>query len=131
MAISLISFAKADIHTAWSALNEVRNKSKNIKALKGIAAYHAQQAIEKIIKSQIYRVAPHVSPQKIFTHKIYVLCSIATGYGISVPKEIIKNAYMYTDWETGSRYDLHFSVRVDSVEKALRLAQDWIKSIER
>lgn len=23
-------------------------------------------------------------------HKIYVLCNIATGYGISVPKEIIK-----------------------------------------
>lgn len=47
MAISLISYAKADIHTAWSALNEAKNMCKNKKALKGIAAYHAQQAIEK------------------------------------------------------------------------------------
>lgn len=45
MAISLLSYAKADIHTAWSALHEVHNKSNNLKALKGIAAYHAQQAI--------------------------------------------------------------------------------------
>lgn len=130
MAISLISYAKADKHTAWSALNEVRNKGNNIKAIKGIAAYHAQQAIEKTIKSETYRVAPNINPRKLYTHKIYDLCSTKTGYGISVPKEIAKNAGMYTDWETGGRYDLHFSVRADSVEKALRLAQNWIKDMK-
>lgn len=55
MKISLISFAKADIRTSWSALEAVRNKEGNEKATKGIAAYHAQQAIEKIIKAEIYR----------------------------------------------------------------------------
>lgn len=81
--------------------------------------------------SEIYRVDPSINPHKLYSHKIYDLCTIAIGYGISVPKEILKNANMYTDWETGGRYDLHFSVRMDSVEKALRLAQDWIISIER
>lgn len=29
---------------------------------------------------------------------------------------------MYSDWEAAGRYDLHFSVKMDSIEKALRLA---------
>lgn len=51
--------------------------------------------------------------------------------GIKIPKDIIINAQMYTDWEAAGRYDLHFSVRVDSVEKAIRLAQDWIDDLKR
>lgn len=131
MSISLLSYVKADIHTAWSALNEIDHNGKNIKALKGIAAYHAQQAIEKMIKSEIYRVAPEVNPRKLYTHKIYDLCSIASEYGIMVPKGIVKNAGMYTDWETGGRYDLHFSVRKDSIKTALNAAEDWLKCLGR
>ena len=78
MAISLISYAKADIRTSYSALNEVRAKEGNEKAMKGIAAYHAQQAIEIIIKSEIYRVNPQISPRKVYTHKIYDLCAVAS-----------------------------------------------------
>ena len=50
-----------------------------------IAAYHAQQAIEKILKSEIYKVAPDISPRKMYTHKIYDLYAIAESYGIKVP----------------------------------------------
>lgn len=124
MAISLIAYAKADIRAAHSALGSIRAKEGNEKATKGIAAYHAQQAIEKIIKSEIYRVAPDISPRKMYTHKIYDLCSIAESNGIK------EKSYMYSDWEAAGRYDLHFSVRVDSVEKALRLAESWLKELE-
>ena len=54
------------------------------------------------------------------------MCEIAENNGVKVPKEIKDKAYMYSDWEAAGRYDLHFSVRVDSVEKALRLAEDWL-----
>lgn len=47
MAISLTAYAKADIRAAKSALEAVKAKEGNEKATKGIAAYHAQQAIEK------------------------------------------------------------------------------------
>lgn len=99
MPISLLSFVKADIKAAKSALTAVKNKEGNEKATKGIAAYHAQQAIEKIIN------------------------------GVKVPQEIVRNAQMYTDWEAAGRYDLHFSVRVDSIEQAVRLAEDWLKDL--
>lgn len=121
----------ADIKAAQSALEAVKSKEGNEKATKGIAAYHAQQAIEKIIKSQIYKINPNINPKQMYTHKIFDLCSIAKVNGIKIPKDIIINVQMYTDWEAAGRYDLHFSVRVDSVEKAIRLAQDWIDDLKR
>lgn len=45
--ISLTSYARADICASKSALEAVKAKDGNEKATKGIAAYHAQQSIEK------------------------------------------------------------------------------------
>lgn len=130
MAISLIAYAKADIRASRSALEAIMAGEGNEKATKGVAAYHAQQAIEKILKAEIYRVNPSISPRKMYTHKIYDLCDLAEYNGIRVPREIKDKAYMYSDWEAAGRYDLHFSVRVDSVEKALRLVEKWMKEIK-
>lgn len=130
MTISLIAYAKADIHASRSALDAIHERNGNVKATKGIAAYHAQQAIEKIIKYEIYRVNPKINPRKMYTHKIYDLCTIAENEGIKIPKGIKDKSYMYSDWEAAGRYDLHFSVRTDSIEKALRLAENWLKEIE-
>lgn len=66
----------------------------------------------------------------MYTHKIYDLCDLAEHSGIRVPREIKDKAYMYSDWEAAGRYDLHFSVRIDSVEKALRLVEKWMKEIK-
>lgn len=65
-----------------------------------------------------------------YTHKIFDLCNIANMNGVKVPKEIWMNAQMYTDWEAAGRYDLHFSVRIDSIEKAVTLAQKWINDLK-
>lgn len=51
-------------------------------------------------------------------------------YGINVPKKIVKNAKMYTSWEAESRYSLHYSVRVDSINTALRETQQWLIQIK-
>lgn len=130
MGISLIAYAKADIRASKSALEAIRLKEGNERATKGIAAYHAQQAIEKLIKAEIYRVYPEISPRKMYTHKLYDLCDIAESQGIKVPKGIKEKSYMYSDWEAAGRYDLHFTVRIDSIEKALRLAEKWLKELE-
>lgn len=130
MPITLLAYAMADIKAAQSALKAVKNREGNEKATKGIAAYHAQQAIEKIIKSEIYKVNPNINPRQMYTHKIFDLCNIANMNGVKVPKEIWMNAQMYTDWEAAGRYDLHFSVRIDSIEKAVTLAQKWINDLK-
>ena len=57
--------------------------------------------------TEIYSVNPDISPRKMYTHKIYDLCEEATG-----------------------RYELHFTVRTDSIERALQLAENWLDGIE-
>lgn len=131
--ISLIAYAKADIRASLSALNDVENKVFDVdsKALKGLAAYHAQQAIEKIIKSEIYRKNPNINPRKTYTHNLYDLCSIAKSLNIKIPADIRKNSIMYTEWEASGRYDIHFVVRVDSIKRAIKTATYWINEIEK
>lgn len=52
-----------------------------------------------MVKSEIYRVNPNINPRQMYTHKIFDLCTIGGMKGISVPKEIVSNVQMYTDWE--------------------------------
>lgn len=69
IAISLTAYAKADIRAAKSTLEAVKAKEGNEKATKGIAAYHAQQAIEKILKSEIkYIKWPRISAPERCIH---------------------------------------------------------------
>lgn len=37
---------------------------------------------------------------------------------------------MYTTWEAESRYSLHYSVRLDSINTALSEAQQWLIQIK-
>lgn len=46
-----------------------------------------------------------------------------------MPRKIKDKSYMYRDWEAAGRYDLHFSVRTDSIENALDPAEERMKSI--
>ena len=43
-----------------------------------------------------------------------------------MPRKIVKNAMMYSSWEAESRYSLHYSVRVDSIENALNETEQWL-----
>lgn len=131
MPITLLEYAYADIRTALSALAAVNNKEGNSKALKGIAAYHTQQAMEKMIKSQIYKADPNVSNKKMYTHKIYDLIAIAEAYNIKIPALIKKNALMYSDWEASGRYDLHFVARMDSIQNALDTLDTWYRELQK
>ncbi len=50
-----MSLIKADIVAAQQAVNYYENS--NLKDIKNVAAYHLQQATEKLIKIQIYSKA--------------------------------------------------------------------------
>lgn len=107
----------------------------NNKDMKNGASYHAQQAIELIIKYEIYNNINYNKgssnfPQ-IITHDLDRLIRMyCIPYGIVVPKKIVKNAKMYTTWEAESRYSLHHSVRLDSINTALSEAQQWLIQIK-
>lgn len=104
------------------------------KDLKNGAAYHAQQAIELLVKYCIYTNKNYISAnsvngkvKEIFTHDIDMLIKSYYGkYKVNVPDKIKRNAKIYTTWEAESRYGLHFSVRIDSIQAALDEAENWL-----
>lgn len=110
-------------------------KMTSQKDLKNGASYHAQQAIELILKYCIYnnkryRQANSGSKQ-IFSHDLEKLIrNYCIPYNINVPKKIMKNAKMYTTWEAESRYSLHYSVRIDSILTALEETEQWLVSLK-
>lgn len=116
---SLLSIAKADLKTAKRCV-----KSQN-KYEKHIAAYHTQQAIEKIIKYQAVRCG-----KNLWGHDIARLISQCQNLDVYIPREIDKNAAVYTTWEVVSRYYPEKVIRRDSIEKAIRLVEEWIWEIE-
>lgn len=120
-----MALIKADIIAAKQAieyfeLNSVRN-------IKNIAAYHLQQSVEKLIKIQIYNKITNYDNRQVFTHDIekLILYSDSLNVGIIIPKYVRDNSFTITDWEAGSRYDIHFSIRIDTLKKAYNEADTW------
>ena len=113
----------ADIRAANTAL-----LSKN-KADKLLASYHAQQAVEKIIK-----LKAGILGLNLWGHNIVKLLSECKRAGIydrlKVPYLINKNAKMYTSWEADCRYYPTTVVNRRSVEAALRVCLEWLNSDE-
>ena len=101
------------------------------KDLKNGASYHAQQAIEFILKFCIYNNAGfNKNSSNIQQLRIHDLNRLITQYcvplGIYVPKKIAKNAKTYSTWESESRYSLSYSVRIDSIKTALDETEQWL-----
>lgn len=66
---------KADILAAMRAIEDF--EETGIRDIKNIAAYHLQQAAEKLIKIQIYSNCTNVSNSKMYTHNLVKLIQYA------------------------------------------------------
>ncbi len=119
MAPTLLAIVKADLKTAKSL---VRSSDK---FQKHQAAYFTQQAIEKTIKYVLLRE----TGSQPWGHDISRLIMTAQGKGLEIPEEIIKNAAVYTSWEVVTRYYPTAVIRRDSISKAIRITEQWQKSI--
>ncbi|MBO5522230.1 MAG: HEPN domain-containing protein [Roseburia sp.] len=116
---TLLSIAKADLKTAKRCVDSQDKYEKHI------AAYHTQQAVEKIVK---YLAAQQ--GLNLWGHNIAKLISQCRGRGIKIPSEIERNADVYTMWETVSRYYPTQRIRRDSIQKAIHYTEMWIEEIE-
>ena len=120
---------RADIIAAKQAIAFF--EEKKVKDIKNIAAYHLQQASEKIIKYQIYKVLSDTDNRKMYTHDLSKLREYADSEGIPliVPEYIDDHLNSITDWEAGSRYDIGFSIRIDTLKKCAEVIEAWEKEI--
>ena len=120
---------KADIIAAKQAIAYF--KDNKIRDIKNIAAYHIQQAMEKLIKIQVYCKSNDYDNHKLFNHNIEKLILYAETLDIDlyVPKYVRDNSLVITDWEAGSRYDVGFSIRIDTLKKAFNEAECWYNKL--
>ena len=46
-----------------------------------------------------------------------------------MPKYVTDNSLVITDWEAGSRYDVGFAIRIDTLKKAFNEAECWYNKL--
>lgn len=120
---------KADIIAAKQAIEYFEaNGNRNIK---NVAAYHLQQAAEKLIKIQIYANCSNINNSQLYTHNLerLILYADSSGVELIIPDYIREHSLQITDWESGSRYDVGFSVRIDTLKKTYEVLSKWTKII--
>lgn len=106
-----------------------------IKDMKNKAAYNTQQAIEYLIKYSIYNCKQYQnknnSVNQIYSHDLDGMVNkYCKPYGVYVPKKIEEHADVYSRWEAESRYQLSYSVRIDSIMSALKETEQWLIQIK-
>ena len=109
-----------------------------LKSLKNTSAYHIQQTFEYLIKYLIYNntnynngINNETSVKQIFSHNLDLLIkNFCIPNNIIVPRLLINNAKLYTSWEAESRYRIGFSVRINSLKKAISIAEKWLLEIK-
>ena len=119
-----MGMVRGDVIASKSALSGY--KEQGFKELKGICAYHIQQACEKLIKLQIYSLASSVNNHKMYTHNLNYLVNYGHTLGIKlyIPIKSVEQERIST-WESTGRYGLRFKIRVDVLEKYIRVIEDW------
>lgn len=124
---------KADLFIAGATIVEVKQRTpKEGKYLKGQAAYHLQQAAEKLIKIQIYYAVQQPDPRKLYKHAINELINYAQSLGINViiPKYIEDKKLVLSSWEADGRYDVHMTVKITQLEKAYEEIKAWCDALQ-
>lgn len=123
---------KADLLLSQKGIEESKTQKnpRFAKYLRGQAAYHLQQASEKLIKMQLYKSGAVLDHAKIYKHSIGSLITYAEDLGIyiDVPALIRKNDELLSSWEAEGRYDVHVVVRTDTLEKYFRVISAWCAS---
>ena len=124
-----MAIIKSDIIMAEQGIHLF--KDRGIKEIKNQTAYHLQQAIEKLIKIQVYYSGVDYNRKSMYVHNISALVSYVESLNIDayIPAEVSNNAIIISDWEASGRYDLHFSVRIDTLEKYYNVILEWYNEI--
>ena len=122
----------ADIVVVSKLLAEIESGNNN-KYLKSNAAYHVQQATEKMIKIQIYQSGKTYQNHAVYTHNLVQLAQYAESIGVilNMPRYIADNLVLITSWEVRGRYDMHLSVRRDRLKRCLEVIEMWYEELKK
>lgn len=119
--VRLFRSARMDLETAktlWKTTWEDEMMLNN-------AAYHLQQAVEKVLKGALECVGVTVPN----THKIPKLLSMAVNNGANlvITDWIDDHSEMLSEWEAEARYNMDFIVEKRKLDKAIEEVEDFFQ----
>ena len=118
---NLLSLAQADVEVSELILGTTNDELKQ-----NMAAYHTQQAIEKIIKQLIIDKRGFGNIE----HDLGQLVADAKSEGIVVPEWVEENSYEISRWATTIRYNSNFKTNRDSIDSFNKLIKEWLEAFE-
>jgi len=116
-----LEIAKRDLQTSAIILG-----TTNDEIMQNMAAYHTQQAIEKIIKYLLVKFRGFANVE----HDIQRLSDDAKGCGIAIPSWVEDNSYEISKWATTIRYNSNFKTNKDTILSLNVEIQKWIIGLE-
>ncbi len=116
----LIKLAEADLKVSELLLN-----SYNDELMQNNAAYHTEQALEKLMKS----IKESNGANATITHSITALWKDLQEMDIEVPEWVFEMDDEISSWATTIRYNANFKADHDSIENANRLIREWLERI--
>lgn len=118
--IRLFRSAKMDYETAVM----IWKSPYNDEMILNNAAYHLQQAVEKILKGALECVGVTVPN----THKISKLIKMISDHGANLvlTEWIDDHSEMLSEWETEARYDMDFLVEKRKLDAAMGEIQSFL-----
>ena len=118
---NLLSLAQADVEVSELILGTTNDELKQ-----NMAAYHTQQAIEKIIKQLIIDKRGFGNIE----HDLGQLVADAKSEGIVIPEWVEENSYEISRWATTIRYNSNFKTNRDSIDSFNKLIKEWLEAFE-
>ena len=118
---NLLSLAWADVEVSELILGTTNDELKQ-----NMAAYHTQQAIEKIIKQLIIDKRGFGNIE----HDLGQLVADAKSEGIVIPEWVEENSYEISRWATTIRYNSNFKTNRDSIDSFNKLIKEWLEAFE-
>lgn len=115
-----LRLAEADLKVATLVLN-----SSNDELILNNAAYHVEQATEKIMKGLLVKNGQVAG----ISHSIIELSKDLDEAGVSYPEWIHDKDDTISSWATTIRYNVNFKAEHDEIAEIIGLLQDWIREV--
>ena len=107
-------------------ISELLLNTSNDDLMQNSAAYHTQQAVEKIIKAHIERSGKHAGLE----HNIGALTALMRNDGIVYPDWVDEYAYDISLWATTIRYNVNYKADHDLIDRINGLLREWMNNNE-
>ncbi len=118
--VKLFRSARMDFETAYM----LWEKPYNDELILNNAAYHLQQAVEKVLKGALECVGVTVPN----THKITKLLEMITNNGANliITEWLDEHSEMLSEWEAETRYNMDFLVEKRKLDKAIKEVRSFL-----